>query len=287
MPFRFAYSTNAYTKWPLAKAIEDVRKRGFDGVEILADTPHAFPDSKLDLDSIRAALSASGLAVANLNGNTTTGLDPARRDPSGFWPGFLDGNAGVRRMKVEYMKSVVDLAREVGAGCVCTASGVRPKGEPSPALFSRMARGLEEILAHAERKPEVRVGLEYEPGFLLGDLASTLRMVRELDHPLLGANLDVGHAWCVGDDLEKAILEFGPRLWNLHVEDIKGRVHEHLIPGRGDVDFRAMFRALERIGYDRFVTLELYPYKDDPGGAGEEGLGFLKTQLKVGLRTDV
>ena len=86
MPFRFAYSTNAYTKWPLARAIADVAKRGFDGVEILADVPHAFPGSDLDLDGLKTALGK--LAVANLNANTTLGLDPKGRDPSGFWPGL-------------------------------------------------------------------------------------------------------------------------------------------------------------------------------------------------------
>ncbi|HTF55799.1 MAG TPA: sugar phosphate isomerase/epimerase [Planctomycetota bacterium] len=287
MAFRFAYSTNSYTKWPLDKAIEDVRKRGFEGVEILADLPHAFPGSSLDLEGLKAALAASKLAVANLNGNTTLGLDPKKRDPSGFWPGFLDSSVAVRKMKTEYVKNVIDLAREIGSPAVCTASGVRPAGTSSRDAFSRLGAALEEILDHAARAPQVRVGLEYEPGFFLGDLASTLQVVRELGHPLLGFNLDVGHARCVGDDLEKAIGEAGPRIWNLHVEDIKGRVHDHLVPGRGDLDFAAMFRALERAKYDRFLTLELYPYKDKPGEAGEEGLRYLKSQLKVGLQTDV
>jgi sugar phosphate isomerase/epimerase len=232
-----------------------------------------------DLDGLKGAIAESRLAVSNLNANTTLGLDPARRDPSGFWPGFLDSAIGVRKVKTDYVKNVIDLAREVGAPSVCTASGVRPPGTPDKEAFSRMAAALEEILDHAARAPQVRVGLEYEPGFYLGDLASTLRVVRELGHPLLGFNLDVGHAWCVGDDLEKAIGEAGPRIWNLHVEDIKGRVHEHLVPGRGDLDFTAMFKALERIRYDRFLTLELYPYKDQPGEAGGEGLKFLKSKL--------
>jgi protein FrlC len=285
MPFRFAYSTNAYTTWPLARAIADVAKRGFDGVEILADVPHAFPAAGMDLDGLKAALAASKLPVANLNANTTLGLDPAGRDPSGFWPGFLDSSIGVRKMKTGYVKEVIDLAREIGAPAVCTASGVRPPGTSDRGAFSRMADSLEEILVHAERAPQVRVGLEYEPGFYLGDLASTLRVVRELGHPLLGFNLDIGHAWCVKDDLEKAIGEAGPRIWNVHVEDIKGRVHEHLIPGRGDLAFPAMFRALERIQYNQFITLELYPYKDRPGEAGEEGLKYFKSLLKKPVRS--
>src|SRR5688572_26603060 len=277
MPFRFAYSTNAYTKAPVDRAIADIAKRGFSGVEILADLPHAFPAPNLDLDGLKGAIAASKLAVVNLNGNTTLGLDPTGRDPSGFWPGFLDSAQGVRRTKTGYVKSVIDLARELGSPSVCTASGVRPPGTSDREAFSRLAGSLEEILDHASRAPEIKVGLEYEPGFFLGDFASTQRVVRELNHPLLGYNLDIGHAWCVKDDLEKAIGEAGPRLWNLHVEDIKGRVHEHLVPGRGDLDFKAMFRALNRVNYSGFVTLELYPYKDRPGEAGEEGLNFLRS----------
>ena len=41
--------------------------------------------------------------------------------------------------------------------------------------------------------------------------------------------------------------------------------------------FATMFRALERAKYGGFLTLELYPYKDKPGEAGEEGLRFLKS----------
>jgi fructoselysine 3-epimerase len=286
MPFRFAYSSNAYTKWPLDRAIADVVKRGFEGVEILADTPHAFPAADLDLNRLKGAISESRLAVVNLNANTTVGLDPKGRDPSGFWPGILDSAAGVRKMKTDYVKNVIDLAREIGSPAVCTASGVRPPGTSDREAFSRLAGALEEILDHAARSPQVRVGLEYEPGFFLGNLASTLRVVRELGHPLLGFNLDIGHAWCVKDDLEKAIGEAGPRIWNLHLEDIKGRVHEHLIPGRGDLDFAAMFRALERVKYDRFLTLELYPYKDKPGEAGEEGLKYLRSLGRQKPMTD-
>ena len=137
MPFRFAYSSNAYTKWPLGRAIADVAKRGFEGIEILADLPHAFPAADLDLDGLKAALVASKLTVANLNANTTLGLDPRRRDPAGFWPGFLDSAIGVRKMKSDYVKNVIDLAREIGSPAVCTASGVRPPGTSDKEAFSR------------------------------------------------------------------------------------------------------------------------------------------------------
>ncbi|MBI4565012.1 MAG: sugar phosphate isomerase/epimerase [Planctomycetes bacterium] len=279
MPFRFAYSTNAYTRWPLERAVEDIKSRGFEGVELLADTPHAFPSNGLDAAALRDKIRAAELAVSNLNANTSSGLDQEGRDPSGFWPSLIDPDASLRRMKIDYVKRVIDLARGVGADRICTASGASPKEASKSAAFSFMAASLEAILTHAERAPAIKIGIEYEPGFLLGDMASTRRMLDEMDHPLLGVNLDLGHAWCVGEKPEDVIAQLGSRIWNVHVEDIKGRVHEHLIPGRGDIDFRKVFRALDRIRYDRFLTLELYPYKEDPGGAGEEGLTYLKSLL--------
>lgn len=273
MAFRFAYSTNAYTKWPLERAIEDVRARGFDGVELLADLPHAYPGSCRAAD-LRRAL--AGFPVANLNANTSLGLDEDGRDTSGFWPSLVDADAAARRLKIDYVRRVIDLARELGAPSVCTATGRKPYP-----LSARRAEGLlldafDKILDHAAEKPAVRVGIEYEPGFLVGGVAAAQKLIARLDHPLMGVNLDLGHAECEGEDLAETIEALGPRIWNIHLEDIRARVHRHLVPGEGDIDFAKIRRALEKIGYARFITLELYPYKDDPGGAGSRGLAHLK-----------
>jgi sugar phosphate isomerase/epimerase len=268
---RFAYSTNAYTKWPLEKAVADVRARGFDGVEILADAPHAWPKTT-DVDALKRAL--AGFPISNLNANTAVGF--ARDVPHGFRPSIIEPDLGERKKKIEYVKNVIDLARALGAPCVCTATGPQAPGQPSSKASALCFDAFEQILAHAERKPEVRVGVEYEPGFLVGGMRDALRLINELDHPLMGVNLDLGHAQVEGENLAEAIAEFGARIWNIHLEDIRKRVHEHLVPGEGDIDFARVRRALDKIRYAGFVTLELYPYKDDPGGAGSRGLAHLK-----------
>jgi sugar phosphate isomerase/epimerase len=49
------------------------------------------------------------------------------------------------------------------------------------------------------------------------------------------------------------------------LEDIAAtRVHHHLIPGEGAIDFASVFQALDAIEYKGWVTIELYPYIDDP-----------------------
>lgn len=275
MSYRFAYSTNAYTKWPLDRAIEDVKAQGFDGVEILGDLPHAFP-GKADAAAIASKLRSTGLGVSNLNANTTLGLDPGGRDPEGFWPSLIDPDPAARARKIACVIEAVDLARAIGAPNLSIASGRKPKELGRGAAERLLLDSLEQVLARAERKPAVRIGIEYEPGFFIGDARSLLAIFSELDHPLLGANLDLGHAECVKEDLAETIASIGPRIWNLHVEDIRQRVHDHLVPGLGDIDFRKVRRALDRAKYGGYVTLELYPYKDDPGGAGRQGLEHLR-----------
>jgi len=97
-----------------------------------------------------------------------------------------------------------------------------------------------------------------------------------VDHPRLGANLDVGHAWCAGDDPAESVRILGRRIRHLHLEDIKGRRHFHLIPGEGgEIDFAAIRAALDRIGYTGAAAVELYTYPDEPDRAAAEAYAAL------------
>jgi sugar phosphate isomerase/epimerase len=71
-----------------------------------------------------------------------------------------------------------------------------------------------------------------------------------------------------------------PHTKHYHVEDIgPDRVHRHLIPGQGAIDFEATLRAIARTGYDGWLTVELYPYLDDPDAAGRQAKQYLEAVL--------
>ena len=72
---RLAFSTNAFTRFPLGDAISAIRDAGYDGVEILADVPHAYPeiiDTALTAN-VTKLLNTTGLAVSNVNANCSFG----------------------------------------------------------------------------------------------------------------------------------------------------------------------------------------------------------------------
>ncbi len=73
--------------------------------------------------------------------------------------------------------------------------------------------------------------------------------------------LDTGHA-NIGDKAGRRVLDFirrfGKRLGHLHVSDNNGRLDEHLPVGHGNIGFTAVARALEQVGYDGTLTLEIF-----------------------------
>ena len=59
----------------------------------------------------------------------------------------------------------------------------------------------------------------------------------------------------------------------------KDRVHNHLIPGHGVINFEKIFENLEKIRYKGFITIELYPYLKQPEKAASEALNHLKSMM--------
>jgi sugar phosphate isomerase/epimerase len=84
----------------------------------------------------------------------------------------------------------------------------------------------------------------------------------------------------MGESIPAAVRLLAGRIWNLHVEDIPGRKHYHLIPGEGTLDWPALFNSLRSIHYDRYLTVELYTHTADPQDAAQRSFAFLKQALQ-------
>ena len=67
-----------------------------------------------------------------------------------------------------------------------------------------------------------------------------------------------------------------PHTRHYHFEDIAAtRVHQHLIPGQGAIDFASTLHAIKDTGYDGWITVELYPYIQNPDDAAREARKYL------------
>lgn len=278
-----AYSTNAYTRFPLLVALERIAALGYAGAEILCDAPHWFAGlvGDAEVEAVRAQLADRGLAVGNLNANTVAGYwDPAPPD-CGFEPALTSPDPVLRRWREAYTVEALRLAAAVGARSVSVTSG-----KPQPAVereqaLEWMADALGRICAYADGVG-VDVGIEYEPGLIVERGADVAGLVARVGSPRLGANLDLGHAHLVGEAPAATVAQLSGRVWNVHVEDIRDGRHVHLVPGEGDVPLAAWFDALRADGYQRFLTVELYSLPQRPDEAGAAALAHLQHLLGTG-----
>lgn len=302
----FAYSSNAYRRWSIEHAIDRVASAGYRGIELMADAPHLWPPDVTEqtIDTVRGCLSEAGLTVSNVNAFMMCGPDNADtcshsprkseppsspqstidhrqstipRSPTDFWhPSWIEPDPALRRRRIRHTTDSLQIARRLGARCVTTEpGGPLPPGMSRSQAMDLFATGLNETLRVAE-DVGVQLLVEPEPGLLIESAAQFRDLADRIDSPMFGLNFDVGHFYCVGDPLPETVAALRPWTRHYHLEDIAvTRVHEHLIPGRGAIDFLALFKAIRATGYCDWLTVELYPYLEDPDAAGREALDFL------------
>jgi sugar phosphate isomerase/epimerase len=265
---RLAFSTNAYLKFPFAEAVRRLAAIGYAGVEIMADVPHAWPACLLDeqKQAIRQALAEHGMAISNINAFMMNAVSDARQR---YWhPSWIEPDRHYRQVRIDHTRRSLTLARELGARCITTEPGgpVEPGGSWSAAL-RLFLEGLKPVAEHAE-KEGVLLLIEPEPGLLIETADQFQELMGHVDSPAVGLNFDIGHFYCVGDDPAATVPRLARYIRHFHLEDIAAsRVHHHLVPGEGAIDFAATFRAIREVAYDGWVTVELYPYVDDPDSA--------------------
>ncbi len=263
-----AFSTNAYLNFSFAEAVRRIAAIGYRGVEIMADVPHAWPAFLLPEQkrSIRDVLAANDLAISNVNAFMMNAINDRRQR---YWhPSWIEPDPHYRAIRVDHTKRALTLARELGAACITTEPGgpVEPGGSWAAAL-EVFVEELKPVAEHAE-KEGVLLLVEPEPGLLIETAEQFEEFMRHVDSPAVGLNFDVGHMYCVGEDPASSLRRLARFVRHVHLEDIAAtRVHQHLVPGDGAIDFPAVLRALRDVKYTGWVTVELYPYVDDPDPA--------------------
>ncbi|MEM8875209.1 MAG: sugar phosphate isomerase/epimerase [Planctomycetota bacterium] len=276
---RLAFSTNAFKQTNLAGALSDIAEIGYAGVELMADMPHFAPARMSDAELKRVARAAEDmdLKVSNINGFT------------GFWAGdtyhptWISNDPADRDTRIKHTLRCIELAHF----CKCKTVSLQPGGPTigtglsRDAALTRFADGLHEVLPTAARRG-VTLAIEPEPGLLIESAAEYTRFKKRFfpNENLVRMNCDLGHLFCVGEDPAETIRALPAEIAHVHLEDIAAtRVHQHLAPGDGALDFPAIFAALAEVGYTGWVTAELYPFENDATRVAQKCYDVLKPML--------
>ena len=264
---KLAFSTNAYLNYSFAETCERLAAIGYAGVEIMADVPHAWPAYLLPSHkaAIREALATNKLAVSNVNAFMMHAVNDRRQK---YWhPSWIEPDANYRQVRIDHTTRALTLAAELGAPCITTEPGGPLEGRPWGECLKLFVEMLKPVVAHAE-KVGVPLLIEPEPDLLIETADQYLEFARHFDSPYLGLNFDIGHFYCVKDDPAATVRKLAPLIRHVHLEDIAAtRIHHHLIPGEGVIDFHGTLAALKEVGYAGWVTIELYTCHENPDEA--------------------
>ena len=266
---QLAFSTNAYLNHSFADAVSRLAGIGYRGVEIMADVPHAWPAYLLPEQKagLREALAKNSLAISNVNSFMMHAVDDPRQK---YWhPSWIEPDPHYRRIRVNHTKRALTVAKELGAKQITTEPGGPLEGRGWGECLKLFVEELKPVVEHAEREG-VLLLVEPEPDLLIETADQYLEFTRHIQSPYLGLNFDVGHFYCVKDDPGPTVHKLKEHVRHVHLEDIAAtRVHHHMIPGEGAIDFAPVLTALRDVGYDGWVTIELYTCHENPDHAAK------------------
>ncbi len=172
-------------------------------------------------------------------------------------PTLMDPDPARRLVRQDFLNHAIDLGRALDAEAVSLWSGAVNPAIEEDAGMALLTEALEPVLTHAE-EAGMPLAFEPEPGMFIDTLERFGRLDERINHPLFQLTIDLGHVHCMKEGPVDSILErWQTRVINIHLEDMVEGIHEHLMFGEGTMDFPAIFQALERIGYDKGVHVEL------------------------------
>jgi inosose dehydratase len=187
---------------------------------------------------------------------------------------FAAGGINVYAVGVIYMKTkeavdqAFDYAKKVGVSLIV--------GVPNPELIDYAEEKVKSSnirLAVHNHGPEDKL---YPSPKIVYDL------VKNRDERV-GLCIDIGHSTRAGQDPAKAVLDYNKRVFDLHIKDVTEAVKDGkaIEVGRGIIDFPALVRALNKIKYKGFCSLEFEKDMSDSLPGIAESAGFFKGVVKT------
>lgn len=272
MAGRLYYNTNGFAHHRLEDVVEILADLGYAGISLTPDVHHLDPlrATAREVQAFRAHCERRGLAIA-LEGGARYVLDPRRK----HHPTLLTTAGHERRQAFD--RRLVDLAAELGSPLVSIWSGAREADTPPrDAALDLLAERLKPELEHAAARG-VTIAFEPEPGMLVETLADYAALSARLPGRAPALTLDTGHLAAREEPpFDDCVRRSAGALANVQLDDSPRGVHEHRFFGEGDLDLRAIARALTEVGYTGPLSVELSRHGHDAPAVAARSIRVLR-----------
>ncbi len=272
------YNTNGMAHHDPFEAMELLAQTGYRAVALTLDHGPLNPlaaDWSKQFEQARATLLQLQLKSVIETGARYL-LDPhVKHEPT-----LVTADPQQSGRRIDFLKRAIDAAALLGSDCVSLWSGICRDEAPAEEIWRRLTGGLMTVLEYAERRG-IAVGFEPEPGMFIDTMDKFQELRERCPSPQLKLTLDVGHLHCQRElPIDERIAAWGPELVNVHIEDMRRGIHEHLMFGEGEMDFPPIIAALAKAGYRGGVYVELSRHSHDAPTAVRKAYDFLQPLVK-------
>lgn len=243
---------------PLDELFREAKSIGYDATElwrpepsvIASAPPEAGAPGGESLEEIVDAAKSAGLRVASFTGHDS--IKDGLNDPQ-HWD----------RIQQELVQSLDRASRLDIPGVICF-SGTRRPGLSDTYGLAWFVKGVRHVVLHAEERG-VNLNLEVlnsrvdHPHYMADTIDWAIAACEAINSPRLRILFDVYHVQIMEGDLIRALRRAAPYLGHVHTAGNPGR---HELDEDQEVNYRAVGRELERLGYDGFVGHELFAKGD-------------------------
>jgi hexulose-6-phosphate isomerase len=250
------------------EVIKALAEMGSQGVELAIDESYNTAEVWLERQAEFTALLAD------------TGLEVPSIGTILFWRyNLASQDEGTRERGIEIIQAGCRVAHAFGARVFLVVAGQQePRTEYARSYETAVAslRGAADYAADLG----VVIGVENVPGSFLCSPGEYAQFLTDVDHPAVQAYLDFGNGMGMGSAYpENWTTAVKGRMAMVHVKDYDPVLKAYACCGLGDLDWEAMFAALEDAGYDDYLIVETPPR----GGRGQPtrvaGLHAARTSL--------
>lgn len=267
------YNTNGFAHHDLVDAIDVLAEIGYESVAITLDhralSPYS-PDFAEQLTRVAGVLRRHGMRSVVETGARFLLDARVKHEPT-----LLTADADRRQVRIGFLRHAIEIAAALGSDCVSLWSGILRDEMAEHEAFERLITNLGPVVQHAASMGVI-LGFEPEPGMFIDTMTRFDVLSQQINSPYFKLTLDVGHLHCSGETpIEKQIERWADQIVNVHIEDMRAGIHEHLMFGEGEMAFEPILRAFRSVSYAGGLHVELSRHSHNAPAAARQAYDFL------------
>jgi sugar phosphate isomerase/epimerase len=265
---KFAICNETFQDWPFEKAFRFARELGYTGIEFAPYTidKNAYNISPRQRAEVRRQVEDAGLE--------TVGLHWLLAFTESYY--LTTPDAAVRERTSAYLGELARLCRDLGGNILVLGSPKQRNLLPGVSHAQAMEHAADVLRGACWTFDECGVTLAVEPlGPQEGDFLLTaelgVRLIEMVDSPRCRLHLDVKAMSSELKPIPQIIRECAAHVVHFHANDANRRG-----PGMGEIDFVPIFQALDEIGYQGWVSVEVFDYEPGVEALARESVEYLR-----------